>query len=301
MPKFALLHDILLAEGLIEAADVVEPTEVPLDDLALFHTEAFIRKFATSSFDAAEVRRLGLPWTEPLIRRSRLAVTGTINACRFALEDGIGANLAGGTHHACPDHGEGFCVLNDVAIAVHVLRREGLAERFAIIDLDVHQGNGNAIAFGPEGGNDPACYTFSMHGAKNFPMRKPASDLDIGLPDKCGDEEYLQMLAAHLERVLDEARPELVMYLAGVDVVEGDRYGRLAMTRTGLFERDRYVVETVKGMGLPLTLLLAGGYARTPRETADLHAMSHRAARDVYGRVGASQVNERSTSARGRA
>jgi acetoin utilization deacetylase AcuC-like enzyme len=290
MPKFAMLHDILLDEGLIRPADVVAPTEVPLDDLALFHTESFIRKFATSSFDAAEVRRLGLPWTSPLIRRSRLAVTGTINACRFALEDGIGANLAGGTHHACPDHGEGFCVLNDVAIAVRVLRREGLAERFAIIDLDVHQGNGNAIAFGPSGGNDPACYTFSMHGEKNFPMRKPPSDRDVGLPDKCDDEQYLRVLAEHLEDVLDEARPDLVLYLAGVDVVQGDRYGRLAMTRDGLLERDRFVMDTVKGMGLPVTLLLAGGYAKTPRETADLHAMSHRAAWEAWsGRLGAAK------------
>lgn len=226
-------------------------------------------------------------------------MTGTINACRFALEDGIAANLAGGTHHACPDHGEGFCVLNDVAIAVRTLRREGRAKRFAIIDLDVHQGNGNAIAFGPEGGNDPACFTFSMHGAKNFPMHKPASDLDIGLPDKCGDAEYLDTLAEHLERVLEDARPELVIYLAGVDVVEGDRYGRLAITRDGLYERDRFVLETAKGMGLPTALLLSGGYATTPRETADLHATAHRAARKVYGRVDAAGLNERSRSARG--
>ena len=193
-----------------------------------------------------------------------------------SLEDGVSGNLAGGTHHACPDHGEGFCVLNDVAIAIRVLQREEEIRRALIIDLDVHQGNANALCFA----DDDSVFTFSMHGARNFPMRKPPSDLDVPLPDHCGDLEYLALLE-RLPCREHRSRPDLVFLLSGVDVVVGDRYGRLAMTRDGLRRRERRVLGELFERGLPTTLVLSGGYAATPALTADLHAETHRAVRDL--------------------
>jgi acetoin utilization deacetylase AcuC-like enzyme len=284
MPKFTALRRILLDEELLRPQDIVEPDEAPLDDLRLIHTEAYVRSLATGTLDVAAERRLGLPWSPQLLRRSRLAVTGTLTAARMALADGVAANLAGGTHHACPDHGEGFCVFNDVGIAIRRLQAEGRVRRVLIVDLDVHHGNGNAIVFGPEapGGGDPDVFTMSMHGAKNFPIRKPASDLDIPLPDGMHDEAYLDRLARHLPEAIERARPELVFYLAGVDPVVGDRYGRLRLTRAGIHRRDGLVLETLHQRGLPTTMLLSGGYARSPEATADLHAISHREAARVF-------------------
>lgn len=284
MPKFSALRRILEAEGLLRSQDVVEPEEAPLDDLRLIHTEEYVRALATGSLSVAAERRLGLPWSAQLLRRSRLAVTGTLNAARMALADGIAANLAGGTHHACPDHGEGFCVFNDVGIAIRRLQGDGRLRRAMIVDLDVHHGNGNAIVFGPEapGGGDPDVFTMSMHGAKNFPIRKPASDLDVPLPDGMHDEAYLDLLARHLPEAIERARPDLVFYLAGVDPVVGDRYGRLRMTRAGIHRRDGLVLETMRRRGIPVAMLLSGGYARTPEATADLHAISHREAARIF-------------------
>jgi acetoin utilization deacetylase AcuC-like enzyme len=222
---------------------------------------------------------MGLPWSPRLVDRSRRAVQGTINAALMALEDGIAANLAGGTHHAYPGHGEGFCVLNDVAVALRVLERSRWLQRALVIDLDVHQGNGTAAIFA----GDDAAFTFSMHGAKNYPFHKPPSSHDVGLPDGTTDAAYLDALRTHLPSVLQEAQPDLAFYLAGIDVAAGDRFGRLALTRDGLFDRDAYVIEAVVQAGIPLVLLLSGGYAATPEATADLHAITHRAARTVLG------------------
>ena len=202
---------------------------------------------------------------------------GTVNAAWMALEDGVAANLAGGTHHAFPDHGEGFCVLNDVGVAVRLLRRGGWIRRALVIDLDVHQGNGTAAVFA----DDPDTFTFSMHGEGNYPFRETPSDLDVGLPDGTGDEGYEAALLKYLSEALSRARPDLVFYLGGVDVLEADRFGRLALTRAGLEQRDRIVIGMVRGEGLPLTLLLSGGYAATPELTAELHAIAHRTAREV--------------------
>ncbi|MEM1270387.1 MAG: histone deacetylase [Bacteroidota bacterium] len=273
MAKFPALHRLLIEEGLLLGEEVVEPREADWGDLLLVHTEAYLNKLATGTQSRHEERRMGLPWSPALVVRSRVAVQGTINAAMMALQDGVAANLAGGTHHACPDHGEGFCVLNDVAVAIRVLERSKWIRRVLVIDLDVHQGNGTAHVFA----GDDVAYTFSMHGAKNYPFHKPPSDLDIGLPDGTGDEAYLAALRTHLPAVIEAARPDLVFYLAGIDVLEGDRYGRLSLTRNGLFERDRMVIEHVTSAGLPLTLLLSGGYAPTPEATADLHATTHRA------------------------
>jgi len=293
MAKFSALREILVAEGVIGEAEIFAPRETDWADLLLVHTRRYLDALATGTLSRQEERRLGLPWSEALVRRSRLAVQGTINACAMALEDGLAGNLAGGTHHAMPDGGEGFCVLNDVAVALRVLQQAGWIRRALVVDLDVHQGNGTAAFFGggrawPAGG----VYTFSMHGARNYPFRKPPSTRDVGLDDGTDDAAYLDALAAHLPEVLAEAAPDLVVYLGGVDVLAGDRFGRLALSRGGLEARDRFVCETVRQSGAPLCLLLSGGYAarRVPgqapetltRATAALHATMYRQAAEVY-------------------
>ena len=278
MRKFSALRDILLDEGIVTPGQLIRPQEIDWDDLRLVHTEDYLQKLKHGTLDRLEVRRLGLPWSPALVRRSRLAVQGTLIAAWNALEDGVAANLAGGTHHACPDHGEGFCVLNDVGTTIRILQREEEIQRALVIDLDVHQGNGNAICFA----EDPSVYTFSMHGGRNFPMRKPPSTLDIPLDDHIGDREYLARLSGALPGAIAAARADIAFLLSGVDVVVGDRYGRLALTRNGLRQRERLVQQALKDAGLPVVLVLSGGYAQTPHLTADLHAEAHRAAGIVF-------------------
>ena len=278
MGKFAALRARVVAEGIVREADVVAPREADWADLLLVHTRDYLARLADGALTAAEVRRMGLPWSPALVRRSRLAVQGTVNAAHLALHDGLAGNLAGGTHHAMPGHAEGFCVLNDVAVAVRVLQQAGWIRRALLVDLDVHQGNGNAAFFAGR----PDVFTLSLHGAKNYPFRKPPSSLDVPLPDGTPDDAYLDALARHLPEALAEARPDLVVYLAGVDVLAGDRFGRLALTEAGLAARDRYVAEAVFGAGLPLCLVLSGGYAATPERTAALHASAFREAAAVY-------------------
>jgi len=210
-----------------------------------------------------------VPWSPALWRRSRLAVQGTMEATRAALADGIAGNLAGGTHHAFAGHGEGFCVLNDVAVAIRTLQRDGASRRALVVDLDVHQGNGTAAIFE----DDADVFTFSMHGERNYPTRKMRSTLDIGLPDGIGDDEYLDRLDVHLADILGRFVPDVVFYLAGVDPASGDRYGRLALTDGGIRRRERCVLETCRARGLPLVITIAGGYAPTPARTAELHAI----------------------------
>jgi acetoin utilization deacetylase AcuC-like enzyme len=210
-----------------------------------------------------------VPWSTALWRRSRLATQGTLMAARAALEDGLAANLAGGTHHAFPGHGEGFCVLNDVAVAIRVLQRDGRVQRALVIDLDVHQGNGTAAIFA----DDADVFTFSMHGERNYPTRKMRSTLDVGLDDGIGDAQYLALLGRHLEEILAGFVPEIVFYLAGVDPVVGDRYGRLALSDEGLRQRERRVLEACRSRGLPVVITIAGGYAPTPERTAALHSI----------------------------
>lgn len=293
MGKFSALRDLLVAEGVVEAGEIVPPREADWADLLLVHTPRYLDALASGTLSRAEERRMGLPWSRALVRRSRLAVQGTINAMMMALTDGVAGNLAGGTHHAMPDGGEGFCVLNDVAVALRVLQRSGWIRRALVVDLDVHQGNGTASYFGgdrawPRGG----VYTLSVHGARNFPFRKQPSTRDVGLDDRTGDAAYLDVVAREVPAALAEAAPDLVVYLGGVDVVGGDRFGRLALSREGLAARDRFVCEAVRAAGAPLCLLLSGGYAarRAPgqapetlaADTADLHATMYREAASVY-------------------
>jgi acetoin utilization deacetylase AcuC-like enzyme len=270
--KYAMLRDGVIAEGLVPPERILDPDAATDEMLGLVHTPAYLRRFTHGEMDAAEIRRLGFPWSPALVERSRRAVGGTIAAARHALTHGTAMNLAGGTHHAFPDHGEGFCVFNDVAIAIRLLRAEGLLRRAAIVDLDVHQGNGTHAIFAA----DPDVYTFSMHGGRNYPFEKVPGTLDIELADGAGDEEYLALLAASLPRVLRDAAPDLVFFLAGADPHEGDRLGRMKLTFEGLRRRDAMVLHSCREVGLPVAVTIAGGYGRVTADTVAVHLATAR-------------------------
>ncbi len=238
--KFELVRDKLLKEKILQISEITEPQPAKNEDVLLVHTEDYITRLRNGTLTTREIRRLGLPWSKSLVRRSFLACSGTINAARHALKNGVASNLAGGTHHAFPDRGEGFCVLNDIAVAIRVLQKENLAQRFLIVDCDVHQGNGTAFIFKDE----VEVFTFSMHGAKNYPLFKEKSSLDIELPDKTGDAEFLEILDEALPRVFLH-NPDLVFYLGGADPFEKDKLGRLGLTMEGLQQRDEAVLSFV--------------------------------------------------------
>lgn len=273
--KYALLRDAVIAEGLVARSNVHEPARATVDELARVHTRDYIDRLTSGTLTDAELRLLGFPWSPALVERSYRAVGGTLGAVRRALEDGVAMNLAGGTHHAFADRGEGFCVFNDVAIAVRAVRAEGLIGRAAIIDLDVHQGNGTHAIFA----GDTETFTFSMHGGRNYPFHKVPGTLDIELPDGTGDDEYLAQLARALPRVLNDGRPDLVVYLAGADPHERDRLGRLKMTFEGLERRDAMVLEACREVGIPVAVTIAGGYGVDVRETVGVHLATVRIAR----------------------
>jgi acetoin utilization deacetylase AcuC-like enzyme len=274
MAKYPLLFEALGREGLLRPDEVIEPGEASLADLRLVHDEGYLDRLAAGTLEAAAIRKIGVPWSPALWRRSRLAAQGTLEAARAALEDGLAANLAGGTHHAFAAHGEGFCLLNDVAVAIRVLQRDGRARRALVIDLDVHQGNGTAAIFA----GDADVFTFSMHGERNYPLQKMRSTLDVGLADGIGDDDYLGLLARHLDGVFSAFLPDVAFYLAGVDPARGDRYGRLALSDDGIARRERHVLEACLSRGLPLAITIAGGYAPTPGRTAELHSIVFREA-----------------------
>jgi acetoin utilization deacetylase AcuC-like enzyme len=276
--KFELVRDKLLAEHTLDPGEILEPEPAAVEDLLLVHTEDYISRLQSGELTAKEVRKLGLPWSRSLVRRSLHAISGTIFAARHCLTSGIASNLAGGTHHAYPDRGEGFCVLNDVAVAIRVLRRDRLAERFLIVDLDVHQGDGTAFIFR----DSPEVFTFSMHGAKNYPLFKQTSSLDIELPDKTGDDEYLATLDHALERVRIHD-PDVIFYLAGADPYEKDKLGRLGVSIDGLRRRDEMVLRFAKEMGVPIVTTMSGGYAANIDDTVEIHCNTIRSVKTVFG------------------
>lgn len=277
MRKFSGLYNYLLEKEIIEESHIVEPTPVDFVNLNLVHTPRYSNGVWTGKLSKKEIRKLGLPWSKKLAVRSRLAVQGTINAGIMALQDGIAGNLAGGTHHAMADSGEGFCVFNDVAVAIKVLKQTKWANNILVIDCDVHQGNGTAEIFK----NDEEVYTFSIHGEKNYPFVKPPSTYDIGLPDQTRDKDYINVLTDALKKIFDEFTPDLVFYLAGIDPLETDHFGRLALTRKGLLDRERLVIETVTQKEVPLVLLLSGGYAPTVQQTVEAHAIMYQEEKEI--------------------
>ena len=257
--------------------EIIEPHPARIDDLHLVHTEDYISRLIDGTLTTKEIRKLGLPWSESLVRRSFHAISGTINASRLAVATGIASNLAGGTHHAYPDRGEGYCVLNDIAVSIRALQRDELAKRFLIIDLDVHQGDGTAFIFQ----DSPEVFTFSMHGAKNYPLFKQRSSLDIELVDKTGDEEYLETLNEVLPRLLMHD-PDIIFYLAGADPYEKDKLGRLELTIDGLRRRDSAVLEFARANGIPIVTTMSGGYAADIDDTVEIHCNTIRAVKAVY-------------------
>ena len=275
--KFELVRNLLLKERTLREDEIYEPEPARVEDLLLVHTEDYITRLTDGTLTAKEVRKLGLPWSESLVRRSFHAISGTINAARAALEYGIASNLAGGTHHAYPDRGEGFCVLNDVAVAIRVLQRERLAERFLIVDCDVHQGNGSAFIFQ----NDREVFTFSMHGEKNYPLFKEKSTLDIELADGTGDAEFLETLEQALPRIFMH-NPDMVFYLGGADPYEKDKLGRLKLTQSGLKTRDEIVLRFAKEHHTPIITTMSGGYAADINDTVEIHANTIRAVKEVF-------------------
>lgn len=277
--KYRMLRQLLLEREVLMPAQLAEAPLAHRDELALVHGAHYLHDVFEGGLDAAAQRRIGLPWSPELVLRSRASVGGTLAAAREALRRGISGNLAGGTHHAFADHGEGYCVFNDIAVATRVLQREGAVRRVAVIDLDVHQGNGTASIFA----GDACVFTFSMHGEKNFPFRKQLSHLDVALPDGTGDDAYLEALRHHLPHVIDRARPDLVFYQAGVDPLAEDTLGRLSMTLEGLRARDAYVLGTARAKGLPMVLTMGGGYARPISRTLEAHAGTYETAVRLFG------------------
>jgi acetoin utilization deacetylase AcuC-like enzyme len=280
--KYALLRERVEAEGIAAPAGVLDPPRATRDELLRAHGAAYVDALVAGALDAAAMRRIGFPWSPELVERSLRAVGGTIAAARAALDDGVAMNLAGGTHHAFADHGEGFCVFNDVAVAIRTLMHEGRIGRAAVVDLDVHQGNGTHALFA----GDDRVFTFSMHGARNYPFTRVPGNLDIELADGTGDDEYLARLGAALPRVLEAARPDLVLYLAGADPLAADALGRLALSPAGLARRDALVLESCGDVGIPVAITIAGGYARDIEQTVAVHLQTARlAARSAARRI----------------
>ena len=275
--KYAMLRDAVLAAGLVRPEHLHGPARAPLEDVRLVHEAGYVERLLHGTMPAAEQRTLGFPWSEELVERSFRATGGTLEAAQHALTEGIAMNLAGGTHHAFASHGEGFCVLNDVAITVRALRARGRIVRAAVVDLDVHQGNGTHAIFA----GDDDTFTFSMHGRRNYPFRKVAGRLDLELEDGTGDAEYLERLATVLPTVMRDSRPDLVLYVAGADPHEGDALGRLRLTFDGLMRRDALVIESARAVGVPVVIALGGGYGHDIADTVRVHLNTARVARDL--------------------
>lgn len=287
--KYRRVRDRLLEEGLVAPEDVVEPAEASREEVGLVHTDAWLEKVARGELTTLDVMRLELPFSTELREASLLCCGGTTLTGDLALERGAAVHLGGGFHHAFAGHGEGFCLLNDVAVAARALQARGKAERIAVVDLDVHHGNGTAAIFA----DDPSVFTFSMHQEWNYPAEKPPGDLDVGLEDGTGDEAYLELLRRHLAGILPDHRPELVIYLAGADPYRNDQLGGLGLTIEGLRERDRTVLKLSREAGAGVAVTLAGGYAIRTEDTVDIHVNTVREAREAV--VTGARPTQRST------
>lgn len=284
MRKYSMLRD-----AVVEAVPGLTLHEAPRADdaaLALAHAADYIADVSAGRLDAARQREIGFPWSHEMVERSRRSAGATMAACRAALEQGIAVNLAGGTHHAYADKGGGFCVFNDAAIAARQMQREGRVRRVAVIDLDVHQGNGTASILR----DDPTVFTLSLHGEKNYPFRKEASDLDVGLPDGCDDDAYAAALTAALDTLHARFEPDLLIYLAGADPHEGDRLGRLRLTMAGLARRDTLVFESALARRLPIAVAMAGGYGNRIEDTVAVHTQTVQLAARYHVRYQAQQT-----------
>ncbi len=272
-----MLHALLLKDDILQAAQLAESLPASDESILRAHAASFVAQFENGELEEKAIKRIGFPWSPELVRRVRATVGGAIAAAETAQEYGISGQLAGGTHHAHPMFGSGYCVYNDQAVAALHMLASGTVERVAIIDLDVHQSDGSAAIFA----DNPSVFVFSMHGKKNFPFRKFPADLDVALPDGTGDEDYLRALSDHLPAVF-EFRPDFVLYQAGVDPLAEDRLGRLALTYNGLIRRDRAVLHACKGHGIPVSMAIGGGYADPIQASVKAYANTYRVAKDIH-------------------
>jgi acetoin utilization deacetylase AcuC-like enzyme len=278
MMKYELLPEQLLYEGTVEDANFFHPDAIDDESILLTHTEIYLSKLNQQLLTTKEVRNIGFPMSEILVKRGKHIANGTYTAALYAKTYGIGMNIAGGTHHSFSDRGEAFCLFNDIAIASNLMLKKNESKKILIIDLDVHQGNGTASIF-QENEN---VFTFSMHGEKNYPTRKEKSSLDIGLPDHCNDELYLKTLYDTLPRLIDEVQPDMAFYQAGVDILATDKLGRLSLTQQGCKQRDRYVLQTLKKNRIPVSITMGGGYSPHLKDIIDAHANTFRLAQEIY-------------------
>jgi acetoin utilization deacetylase AcuC-like enzyme len=281
--KYRLIHERLLHGGIAQSSDFLSPQAARDEDVLRVHTPDYVRKLKTGSLSYAEVLQLEVPYSQELIEACWLAAGGSILAGQKALQDGWSANVGGGFHHACPDHGEGFCVIHDVAIAIRRLQHDKAIERVMVIDTDVHHGNGTATIFAA----DKNVFTLSIHQLRNYPFVKPPSTMDINLPDGVGDENYLAILDEHLRKAFSDFAPQIIFYVAGADPYREDQLGGLSLTMEGLAHRDALVMDYARKNKCPLVITLAGGYARRVEDTVAIHVGTIVAARDAAGKKAA--------------
>lgn len=278
MLKYELIPEQLIYEGLISYENLHSPGIIDESVILLSHKKEYWERLRNQKISAAEIRRSGFPMSDTLIERELRIAQGTIDGSKYALKNGIAFNVAGGTHHAGSDWAEGFCLLNDQAIAANYLLSENLVHRILIIDLDVHQGNGTAEIFR----NKKQVFTFSMHAEKNFPFRKEISDLDIGLADGTGDDQYLSLLNSNLERIVDQYQPDFIFYLSGVDILSTDKLGKLNISTAACKVRDEIVLNTCKNLKIPVQISMGGGYSPKLSDIVDAHCNTFRVAYNLY-------------------
>ncbi len=282
MLKYELIPEQLLHEGTINKSHLHEPDVLSDEIILLTHTEAYLKKLNELSLSPQEQRKIGFTQDERLIKREKIITQGTINCSLAALKTGIAFNVAGGTHHSFADRGEGFCLLNDFAVASNFLLSKKLASKIMIIDLDVHQGNGTAAIFE----DNPNVYTFSMHGKTNYPFHKEKSDLDIALLDGTDDESYLSLLESSLPRILENEKPDFAFFLSGVDILSTDKFGKLKVSMEGCKQRDQFVFEQLKQRNIPCCVAMGGGYSPDIRMIVEAHCNTFRVASDIFGLIG---------------
>lgn len=278
MAKYDLIPEQLLYEGTISKDNIFSPARLSEDRLLGVHNESYWEKLKKGNLSKDEIRKTGFPYSEQLVERELVILQGTIDCALFALEHGVSMNVAGGTHHAFRDRGEGFCLLNDFAVASDYLLQKKLVQQILIVDLDVHQGNGTASIFQDE----PKVFTFSMHGGKNYPLKKEQSDLDVPLPDGIDDAAYLKLLNYHLPKLIDWLQPDFVFYQSGVDVLQSDQLGRLGLTMSGCKERDQFVLSICKKEQIPVAVSMGGGYSSKLSDIVEAHANTFRLANEIY-------------------
>ena len=279
MSKYPFIVQQLLREGTVEQSTFFEPQELPFEYIEWTHRDTYIKKLRDGTLSRTEERRIGFPYTPRLLQREIMIMNGTIQATDNAIKDGIGFNIAGGTHHAFSDRGEGFCLFNDIAIACNYLLNTGKRKTILVVDLDVHQGNGTANIFE----NDDRVFTFSVHGEKNYPFKKEQSDLDIGLPNDTQDLVYLRTLETALKSIMRMIDPDFIFYQSGVDILETDKLGKMKISREGCKTRDSMVLSLAHEHKVPLVAVMGGGYSPDINDIVEAHCNTYRLAKDLYG------------------